>query len=66
MSDLHASVTMYDFLSDIYVGLRVYDLHEPVGPSRLVFEAAEVFPGEGVDDAHDWVRNCLIALVESV
>jgi hypothetical protein len=66
MSDLHASITVYDFLGDVYLGVRVYDLHQPWGPSRLVLEVAEVVQGEGLSDPREWVTDALTALLETV
>jgi hypothetical protein len=65
-SDYHASITVYDFLSDVYIGCRVFDLHNPVGPSRLSLEVSEVLPGEGVSDPREWLRDCLLALLEAI
>lgn len=66
MSDFHAVVTVYDFLSDVYIGLRVYDLHQPTGPSRLVLEVSEVLQGEGNSEPREWALDNLLALVETL
>lgn len=66
MCDMHAVVNVYDFMSDVYIGARVYDLDERAGASRLVHETVLLIPGAGVDQGRKWLRDALVELVETL
>lgn len=66
MSDLHASITCYDFMSDVYVGVRVFDCRSTDSAHSAVLATQETFPGEGQDDPREWLRDCLITLLEAL
>lgn len=64
MSDFHASIQVYDFMSYVYVGCNVFDFDEPIGLDRRVVWLKEVLPSEGVQDPRDWLKDALILLLE--
>jgi len=66
VSDFHASITVYDFLSDIYIGLRVYDCRADIGPSRLVLEGQILATGEGESNPAKWLRDALLDVIETL
>lgn len=60
-----AKISAYDALDQVLVGASVYDTHQwPDGGTGLCLSVSSAVPGEGVDDAREWLRDALVALLE--
>lgn len=62
MSDLHATISVYDILDQVAITALVFDLAEERGPSRLLLELRLQEPGVGRSDPAAWLGDALAQL----
>lgn len=62
MSDLHATISVYDILDQVAITALVYDLAQERGPSRLLLELRIQEPGVGRSDPELWLSDALAQL----
>lgn len=66
MCDMHARIMAYDLLGSVAVVASVRDLDCAAGDGRRALETSVVIQGEGIDEPRQWLKDALIALLETL
>lgn len=62
-----AEIRIYDVLDQIWIRARVWDTEGQDPPCATpIIELSDSIAGEGVDHPRPWLRDALIALLESL
>jgi len=66
MTHFIASISAYDALDQVVVGVHMVDAHGYLGTRIPVYQVTTTIPSEGQDDSREWLKDALIALLEAV
>ena len=61
-----ASVHAFDMLSHVHISAEVRQTEHDHEPSAVVLHVNTTIPGFGITDPTEWLRDCLVALIESL
>lgn len=61
-----STIHCFDMLDKVHVQAVVSQRDRPESPWEAVLSAPATFTSEGVTEPHEWLRDCLVALLETL
>lgn len=66
MSSMYATITIFDCLDQVLIHVSTRRIPDPpLAPEEWREAATILVPGSGQTDAHEWLRDALVALLEA-
>lgn len=66
MSQFQAHWTAYDMLDQVHLTVRLFRYDGLESAGSLVLQESTTIRGTGEDDPREWLRDALVALLESI